>query len=64
MATTKNPSPQLFDTRIMHRSVTDGFLSEEDVKAHLTTLPDVASKGEPLRASRPGVDEEDLGDEE
>lgn len=62
---TKTPSPQLFDSRVMHRHVQDGFLTPDDVKAHLAALPDVAAKAEPLRASHPGsdVDDGDLDDE-
>jgi hypothetical protein len=62
---TKNLSPQLFDSRVMHRHVQDGSLTADDVKAHLAALPDVASKSEPLRAAQPGQDVEDVeADEE
>ncbi len=53
---------QLFDTRTMQRNVSDGFITEAEVQAHMSGLVDVAAKGEPLRASRPGADD-DLDDE-
>lgn len=59
---TKQLNEQLFDTRIMSRNVSDGFITEADVKSHIAGLTDVAAKGEPLRASRPGADD-DLDDE-
>ena len=60
---TKNLTPQLLDTRVLQRNVQDGLLSADDLKAHLAALPDVTGKGEPLRAARPGLDEDALDDE-
>jgi hypothetical protein len=66
MATNKSENIQHYDTRVLQRNVHDGVLTQASVKTWFETLPDVTSKSEPVRASRPGQGEDlddDGGDE-
>ena len=65
MSNTKTTkSPNVYDTRVIQRNVGDGTLSADDVKKHIETLPDVASKGEPFDTSLRGNDRDDEDDDQ
>lgn len=57
----KLKQPAVYDTRVIQRNQADGTVSAADVKNHLGTLPDVASKAQPFDTSLRGFerDEED-----
>lgn len=59
MATPKQKQPNVFDTRVIQRNVGDGSITDDDVKAHLTNLPDAAAKSEPFDTSLRGFDRDD-----
>ncbi|MBK6849377.1 MAG: hypothetical protein IPG96_18225 [Proteobacteria bacterium] len=40
--------PLLYDKRLTDRFIQRGELSRDDLRKYLASLPDVASKGEPL----------------
>ena len=66
MANTKpQKQPNVFDTRVIARNLGDGTLSADELKAHLTGLPDVASKGQTFDTTLRGFepDEDDDGEE-
>jgi hypothetical protein len=65
MSNTKTPkNPNVYDTRVIQRNTGDGTISPEDVKKHIETLPDVASKAEPFDTSLRGNDRDDEDDDQ
>jgi hypothetical protein len=65
MANTKTTkSPNVYDTRVIDRNVGDGTLTNDDVKKHIQTLPDVASKAEPFDTSLRGTDRDEDEDDD
>lgn len=53
-------SDRTFDVRTIERNIKHGFLSRDQVNAHLDSLPDVAQKAThmpPLDLSKPEVDD-------
>jgi hypothetical protein len=51
------------DVRIIQRNLAKGFAARKEVAARLSTLPDVADKGEWVDIA-PERDDDDVGDED
>ena len=65
MANTKTTkSPNVYDTRVIQRNTGDGTLTEAEVKKHIETLPDVASKAQPFETTLRGNDRDDEDDDQ
>jgi hypothetical protein len=59
----KLKQPAVYDTRVIQRNQADGTVSADDVKNHLTNLPDVAGKSQPFDTSLRGFERDDEDDD-
>jgi hypothetical protein len=57
-------TPWVYDTRVQARYLADAVISNDQLAAHLKTLPDVADKGEPVHTLSPGASEIDDEDDD
>lgn len=53
-----------FDSRVVQRNLNEGLISPADVKSFIDGLPDVGSKGDMVRTTRPGQGGDNDGDDD
>lgn len=59
MSNTKIKNPMVYDVRVIQRNTGDGTVSPDEVKAHMTNLPDVEAKATPFDTTLRGFERDD-----
>lgn len=62
--TQKNTNPWTFDVRVRERNLKSGSVTEKDVDAYLTQLPDLAAQAEPFGTAQPALDPPELDEDD